>query len=76
MTRTERATAGDRRGLIRRHRYLPAQWDGLADWREYDEGGEPWFGFPAVRALNGLPPEILMVPLAGHTPGHAGIAVP
>lgn len=37
--------------------------------------GEPWFGFEAVRALDGLPPEILVVPLPGHTWGHAGIAV-
>jgi glyoxylase-like metal-dependent hydrolase (beta-lactamase superfamily II) len=28
-----------------------------------------------VRGLDGLPPEILMVPLPGHTWGHAGIAV-
>lgn len=75
VTRAERATAGDRHGLVRRNRYLPAQWDGVTDWREYDGGGEPWFGFPAVRGLDGLPPEILMVPLAGHTPGHTGIAV-
>lgn len=35
----------------------------------------PWFGFDAVRQLSGLPPEILMVPLSGHTHGHAGVAV-
>jgi glyoxylase-like metal-dependent hydrolase (beta-lactamase superfamily II) len=28
-----------------------------------------------VRDLDGLPPEILLVPLAGHTWGHAGVAV-
>ncbi len=28
-----------------------------------------------MRDLDGLPPEILMVPLAGHTTGHAGVAV-
>jgi glyoxylase-like metal-dependent hydrolase (beta-lactamase superfamily II) len=37
--------------------------------------GENWNGFAAVRDLAGLPPEILMVPLAGHTRGHSGIAV-
>ena len=31
-------------------------------------GGERWFGFDAVRDLDGLPPEILMIPLPGHTP--------
>jgi glyoxylase-like metal-dependent hydrolase (beta-lactamase superfamily II) len=28
-----------------------------------------------VQALDGVPPEIVMVPLPGHTHGHAGIAV-
>jgi glyoxylase-like metal-dependent hydrolase (beta-lactamase superfamily II) len=28
-----------------------------------------------VRDLDGLPPEILLVPLVGHTWGHAGVAV-
>jgi len=64
-----------RRGFIARRRYRPAQWDDVRDWRTYRGGGEPWFGFDAVRSLDGLPPEILMVPLPGHTWGHAGIAV-
>jgi glyoxylase-like metal-dependent hydrolase (beta-lactamase superfamily II) len=33
------------------------------------------FGFPAVRELRGTSSEILLVPLPGHTLGHAGIAV-
>jgi len=44
-------------------------------WISYEDEGEPWFGFDAVRDLRGLPPEILFVPLRGHTLGHAGIAV-
>lgn len=32
-------------------------------------------GFNAIRALRGLPPEILLVPLFGHTLGHCGVAV-
>ena len=32
-------------------------------------------GFDGVRQLEGLPPEILMVPMPGHTWGHAGVAV-
>jgi glyoxylase-like metal-dependent hydrolase (beta-lactamase superfamily II) len=65
-----------RRGFIARRRYRPEQWDEVRDWRTYGEaGGERWFGFGAVRDLDGLPPEILMVPLPGHTLGHAGIAV-
>ena len=64
-----------RRGFISRRRYRPVQWDDVRDWSTYLGGGERWFGFDAVRDLEGLPPEILMVPLAGHTWGHAGVAV-
>lgn len=65
-----------RRGFVTRRRYRPVQWDDVRDWRTYGGGrGERWFGFEAVRDLEGLPPEILMVPLPGHTWGHAGVAV-
>lgn len=39
----------------------------------YDDTGETWFDFPAVR----LPfePEMWLVPLYGHTRGHCGVAV-
>jgi glyoxylase-like metal-dependent hydrolase (beta-lactamase superfamily II) len=33
-----------------------------------------WFGLPAA-GLEGLPDDILLIPLAGHTPGHSGVAV-
>lgn len=64
-----------RRGFINRRRYRPEQWDGVHDWRFYRPGGGRWFGFDAVRDLDGLPPEILMIPLPGHTVGHAGVAI-
>jgi glyoxylase-like metal-dependent hydrolase (beta-lactamase superfamily II) len=44
-------------------------------WEPYDGLGEPWKGMPAVRQLAGLPPEILALPLPGHSRGHAAIAV-
>ena len=64
-----------RRGFVARQRYRPLDWDDVRDWRTYAAGGETWFGFDAVRSLDGLPPEILMVPLRGHTLGHAGVAI-
>ncbi|MBD2307606.1 MBL fold metallo-hydrolase [Chroococcidiopsis sp. FACHB-1243] len=64
-----------RRGFIASRRYRPDQWDEVKSWKYYSAGGEPWFGFEAVRNLEGLPPEILMIPLVGHTRGHAGIAI-
>lgn len=72
---TERSAADKRRSFVMRQRYRPRQWDEVRDWRTYAAGGETWFGFDAVRGLDGLPPEILMVPLRGHTAGHAGVAV-
>ena len=58
-----------------RGRYRPSQWDDNVKWQRYRASGERWFGFECVRDLAGLPPEILIVPLAGHTVGHAGIAI-
>jgi glyoxylase-like metal-dependent hydrolase (beta-lactamase superfamily II) len=64
-----------RDGFIASRRYAPPQWDEVRSWRFYDGGGESWFGFDAVRDLDGVPPEILMIPLPGHTVGHAGVAI-
>jgi glyoxylase-like metal-dependent hydrolase (beta-lactamase superfamily II) len=75
VMQSEMATARDRRGFIASKRYRPGQWDEIQHWQYYTAGGEPWFGFEAVRDLNGLPPEILLIPLVGHTWGHAGVAI-
>jgi glyoxylase-like metal-dependent hydrolase (beta-lactamase superfamily II) len=72
----EREAALARSGAVGQRRYRPEQWDEVESWVTYEpRAGEPWFGFQAVRELRGLPPEILLVPLIGHTPGHCGIAV-
>lgn len=71
----ERIAADCRRGFVAAQRYRPALWDAVTEWRTYAPEGEQWFGFDAVRTLDGLPPEILLVPLRGHTEGHAGVAV-
>jgi glyoxylase-like metal-dependent hydrolase (beta-lactamase superfamily II) len=71
----ERAAAARHRGFVGGQRYRPGMWDDVGDWRLYAPVGESWFGFDAVRQLDGLPPEILMVPLRGHTAGHAGVAI-
>lgn len=69
------AATGPRPGFVLRNRYRPSQFDEVTRWRRYSGEGEAWFGFPAVRGLDGLPPEILLVPLPGHTWGHAGVAI-
>lgn len=75
LMEVEHAAAMDRAGFVGRRRYRPRQWDKVGEWRRYHARGERWFGFSAVRDLEGLPPEILFVPLAGHTHGHAGVAI-
>jgi glyoxylase-like metal-dependent hydrolase (beta-lactamase superfamily II) len=56
-------------------RYVTDQWQHGPDWMFYGEGGEDWFGFRGVRALGDREPDVLMIPLPGHTLGHCGIAV-
>lgn len=68
-------TAQSRHSWLARSRYRPAQWSASSGWVGYQAQGEKWFGFDSVTGLEGLPPEILLIPLAGHTPGHAGIAI-
>jgi len=59
-----------------RQRFRPQQWSSRPRWQPCRAGaGESWFGFECVRELKGLPPEVLMIPLRGHTFGHAGVAV-
>jgi glyoxylase-like metal-dependent hydrolase (beta-lactamase superfamily II) len=75
LLRAELASANVGQRFVERRRYRAAQWRQVRNWRTYAPQGEVWFGFESVRELEGLPPEILMVPLAGHTVGHAGVAV-
>jgi glyoxylase-like metal-dependent hydrolase (beta-lactamase superfamily II) len=57
-------------------RYRRAQVAHGPDWATYaSHQGDPWFGFDAVRSLDGLPPEILLIPLDGHSAGHSAVAV-
>ena len=71
----EHEAATLRRGLRERWRYRKAHLAHQPDFELYRTQGERWNGFEAVTALRGLPPEILLVPLFGHTRGHAGVAL-
>jgi glyoxylase-like metal-dependent hydrolase (beta-lactamase superfamily II) len=77
MLATERDSATAQRTLLDRMRYRPQQWSSTRpSWRVYpQQQGEKWYGFECVRELTGVPPEIVLVPLIGHTLGHAGVAV-
>lgn len=71
----KRAAETALRGFVAHQRYRRAEWQDVKDWRTYAPVGETWQGFEAVTGLEGLPPEILLVPLRGHTIGHAGVAI-
>lgn len=72
----EERSARDRRTFLDRLRYRPQQWGTRPRWRCHQVlAGEDWFGFSCVRNLPGVDADLLMVPLIGHTLGHAGIAV-
>lgn len=72
---SELEAAQNPRTWLERSRYCRAQWGAERHWRKYSAGGDSWFGFQSVRDLKGLPPEILLVPLIGHTWGHSGVAI-
>lgn len=61
--------------LSERSRYRAIQWSHAPTFERYEPQGERWKGFPCVRSLRGLPPEILLIPLTGHSRGHAAVAV-
>jgi glyoxylase-like metal-dependent hydrolase (beta-lactamase superfamily II) len=58
-----------------RQRYVAAHWSHNPKWVEHEVGGDDWFGFQSVRVLPGSDEEILLIPLPGHSLGHAGVAV-
>jgi len=59
-----------------RVRYLQKHFDHGPIWCPFTAmSGERWFGFDAVRALEDLTDDLLVLPLGGHSPGHVGVAV-
>lgn len=71
----ELAAAMNPRGPLAGFRFRPAQFAHQPKWSAYREGGENWLGFDNAQQLVGLPADILLIPLHGHSPGHAGVAV-
>ena len=62
---------------IRSHRgweYHAEHWSHGPDWVLHESSGKGWYDFEAI-PLIGLDPEIWLVPLTGHTPGHMAVAV-
>lgn len=58
-----------------RRRYNPRPWAHRPVIRTHEPGGEVWQGFAGARVLDEIDPGLLMIPLPGHTRGHAGYAI-
>ena len=58
-----------------RRRYVAKHFAHAPKWTTHEASGESWKGFEAVRALADDEPDLLLVPLGGHTRGHAAVAV-
>ncbi|MEO7113610.1 MAG: MBL fold metallo-hydrolase [Polyangiaceae bacterium] len=69
----EHAAATARTTWIERTRYVTKMWDHAPKWKMHGDGGDAWFGFDSVRALEN--DDVLLIPLHGHTRGHAAVAV-
>ncbi|MEW6729964.1 MAG: MBL fold metallo-hydrolase [Acidobacteriota bacterium] len=72
---TEHRAAMSPSTLFERSRYRAMQWAHGPFWEIHSVKGERWFGFDCVQAITGIPPEVLLIPLHGHTRGHCGVAV-
>jgi glyoxylase-like metal-dependent hydrolase (beta-lactamase superfamily II) len=62
-------------GLRDRPRYPETHWRHGPNWVRHEVEGDEWFGFEGVKILPSTGAEVLLIPLAGHTKGHAGVAV-
>jgi glyoxylase-like metal-dependent hydrolase (beta-lactamase superfamily II) len=72
----ERTNAAAQRTWLDRQRFRPQQWSSSPRWSTYPVNlGERWSGFEGAVPLAGLGDEVVLVPLLGHTLGHAGVAV-
>jgi glyoxylase-like metal-dependent hydrolase (beta-lactamase superfamily II) len=71
----EHAAAMHPATFLERARYKQAHWAHGPRWAIHALAGDKWLGFEAVRIIEGVGPDVLLVPLMGHTRGHSGIAV-
>lgn len=54
--------------------FFQEHWEHEPDWVTHKLAGDKWYEFDAIR-LDGFEPEMWLVPLVGHTPGHSGFAI-
>ncbi|MFI1412303.1 MBL fold metallo-hydrolase [Streptomyces sp. NPDC020707] len=74
-------TAAEARGALspatrlEKSRYRPTQLSHHPKLVRHDPTGERWRGFAAAEQLTGIDDGIVLVPMPGHTRGHAAVAV-
>ncbi|MBE3066096.1 MAG: MBL fold metallo-hydrolase [Chloroflexi bacterium] len=61
------------RSLKERLAYNPTDFAHSPQWIFHGEPDEKWFDFDAIRL--DFKPEMYLIPLTGHTPGHCGVAI-
>jgi glyoxylase-like metal-dependent hydrolase (beta-lactamase superfamily II) len=54
--------------------FIANHWSHGPNWQLYSQADDNWFGFEAIR-LDRFDPEMYLIPLVGHSPGHCGLAV-
>lgn len=72
--RTEYEAHKNPRTLLERG-YDRSHWAHGPNWVVHGGEVEDWYGFDSHRIIEGLEPEIRLVPLPGHTRGHCSVAV-
>lgn len=71
----EKVAAETSKDSLSRSRYRPQQWSHVRRWQTYSANeGETWRGLQNTQKIVGLKSDLLLVPLQGHTLGHAGYA--
>jgi glyoxylase-like metal-dependent hydrolase (beta-lactamase superfamily II) len=76
MLASERQYAAQQKTWLDRQRFRPQQWSYQNTWRVHSpQYTERWEGFAKVHPIEELASEVALVPLRGHTYGHAGVAV-
>lgn len=58
-----------------RLRYRAIQWEHRPHIVEHRADGESWRGFAAAKELSAVSPGVVLIPMPGHTRGHACVAV-
>ncbi|MFS4460264.1 MBL fold metallo-hydrolase [Bdellovibrio sp. HCB2-146] len=77
MLDAEKRYAEMQKTWLDRQRFRPQQWNFKQNWITYPSAsaGENFFGFQKVKVIEDLSEDIALIPLIGHTWGHAGVAI-